>query len=127
MEVSLEQLRNAYSPSWVTLSGIVIEVRSEHPENAYHPISVMLSGILIEASPSQPENAICAILVIPFGIVTEKESVLSFLLQSSSISLTITKSLFLQRLSNHAVPPNVSRSKQVTFLGILTEVRFEHP
>ena len=45
---------NASSPMFVTLSGIVIEVKLAQPEYAYQPMFVTPSGIVIEVKPVQP-------------------------------------------------------------------------
>ena len=55
--ISIGQLENALPPMFVTLSGIVTEVKPVQPENAKLPMLATLSGIVTEVKPVQPENA----------------------------------------------------------------------
>ena len=89
------QLKNAYFPISVTLSGIVIEVKPVQSENACQPMDVTLSGIVIEVKPVQPLNASQPMYVTPSSIITDLilsigiETISSIFL--FSISLPITK------------------------------------
>lgn len=61
-EVKLEHLLKVYpllgvsilSPIFVTLAGIVIEVRLEQPSNEWQPILETPSGIMMEVKLEQP-------------------------------------------------------------------------
>ena len=48
------QLLNAYSSMFVTLSGMITDVRKVHLRNALSPMLVTLSGIMTSVSEVQP-------------------------------------------------------------------------
>ena len=56
MAVRLSHSKNALSPILVTLSGIVIEVKTLQPANATSPILVTLSGIVIVVKLTHEKN-----------------------------------------------------------------------
>ena len=58
----------------VTLSGMVMLVKSLQPENALPPMLVTLSGMVMLFKPLQPSNACCGILSPPVITSVFKES-----------------------------------------------------
>ena len=54
----------------VTLSGIVMLVKSQQPENVEFPMLVTLSGIVMLVKLVQRSNAEFPMLVTPFSITT---------------------------------------------------------
>ena len=59
---------------YVTLAGIVMEVRPLQPQKAPPPMLVTLFGIVMEVRLEQPENAYFPMLVTLFGMVMEVRS-----------------------------------------------------
>ena len=64
----MEQSKNALSPIFVTLEGIVSDDKEEQPKNAPSPILVTPEGIVSDDKEEQPENALFPIPVTPGGI-----------------------------------------------------------
>ena len=71
MNCSALQLRNACSPTSVTLSGILIYLRFVQPRNAFSEIEVMSLGTLKEHRLIQLEKS-CALIDCGFTSVRER-------------------------------------------------------
>ena len=79
------------SPIFVTLLGIVIDVKPVQPKKAPSPIVVMLLGIVIDVKPEQPQNAPSPIAVTLTGMTVFLHPVISVLVSVSIIALLLSR------------------------------------
>ena len=67
MEVNPLQPENAPAPIFLTLLGMVIEVKLSQPLNAFSPILIILSGMIVVEQPAISVLLFVSIIALQFS------------------------------------------------------------
>ena len=117
---------------FVTLFGMMTELRSEHSENAEVPILVTLLGIFIDVRPKQLWKATVPMLVTLLGMIDVLQPAIRVLLAVSIIALQLSRESYFgfsdatSMDTRFEQPRNTEPPMLVTLFGIVTEVSPEH-
>ena len=116
---------------FVTLLGMVTEVREEQPEKVTSPMLVTLLGMVTEVREEQPLKAKSPMLVTLLGIIVFLQPATRVLVAVSIIALQLLRLSYVALSSSTTIevreahPPRTSTPMLVTLLGMVTEVRDE--
>ena len=132
-DVKPVQPENAEIPIDVTELGMVTDVKPVQPLKVYPSIDVTPSGILRDVKPVQPENAASFIVVTVSGIVVVLHPEINALDAVSIMALQPSLESYMGLPSSTTIDVKLVQSSivlfaiEVTELGMVREVKLEHP